>query len=274
MMKHKNSSHGSRSPNIASLADLRYKMEHDNGRNCKTYTTSETRDEFTPEVKKEYVWGQYPRTTTRPGVRVIQAMAVRTDQKAKPYYRWNSDKYREVTQNHCHVGEIESMVSDGATTISTTDYEKYRRNGPRIRMPYRLAAKNEKPSDSDVEPERYDTMVRMENEYYRRSHKLARQLWRVTRPVHKRALIKKPQHCDEVCRTQAQGPLRRTKQVEIDRSQIQHHPDASDSQRMQHLMTALGKLRIKEIRNTNVIEQRAAPKMKSCSGKKMKCKGC
>ena len=71
-------------------------MDHDNGRSCKTYTTSESKEEYAPFEKKKHVWGQFPRTTTRPGVRVIEAMAVKTDQRAKPYYRWNSDKYREV----------------------------------------------------------------------------------------------------------------------------------------------------------------------------------
>ena len=69
-----------------------------------------------------------------------------------------------------------------------------------------------------------------------------------------------------------QGPLRHTKQVEIDRTNIQYHPDASDYQRMQHLLTALGKLRIKEDRCANAVEQKA-PKMRG-GGKKMKCKGC
>jgi len=274
MLTHVHDKHkGSRNPDVAALAEIRYRMDHDNGRSCKTYTTSESKEEYAPFEKKKHVWGQFPRTTTRPGVRVIEAMAVKTDQRAKPYYRWNSDKYREVPQKHCNVGEIESMVSDGISTISSTDYEKYRRNGPRIRMPYQLTEKNvHKPDPNHLEPERYDTMVRMENEYYRRSHKLARQLWKVTRPIHKKALIKRPSHQDECCKTNPQGPLRRTKQVEIDRGQIQYHPDASEFQRMQHLMDALGKLRIKEVRHTNQVERRQ-PGL-SCKDKKKKCKGC
>ena len=62
----------------------------------------------------------------------------------------------KVPQKHCNVGEIESMVSDGISTISSTDYEKYRRNGPRIRMPYQLTEKNvHKPDPNHLEPERY-----------------------------------------------------------------------------------------------------------------------
>ena len=66
----------------------------------------------------------------------------------------------------CTANDYESVLSDAATHISNTNARDYRRHGPR--MPYQMwPQKVGDMSNVITEPDRHDTYVRMEDEYYR-----------------------------------------------------------------------------------------------------------
>lgn len=229
------------------LAELRLKL------NKKCHDRTQMQDSYKP--KPCQVKYGAPRDVTRPGMRMIDNNIVKTDQKAKHYYRIADRRYREINYPPlCVASDNKSVYSDGASEISATNYRDYRRNGPRL--PYQMWP--QKVDDLDeikIEPERYDTYARMENEYYRKMHKLTRHLWKVTDYIPHKKLVKKPKYRGEMNETRPQGPNRRTKHVELDLNEVQQHPDASELMRMHHLWEAMNKLKTKVVKCTKDVEK-------------------
>jgi len=194
----------------------------------------------------------------------IEQDIVETDQLAKPYYRWGGQIYKQ------RQSPIPSLLFRNPLYIEKDEWkycphyiEKDMAKMDNTTMPYKIwPRKAPNFSIGDFEVDRHDTFIKMETEYYEKMAKLSRRIWNVVRPDNEKKLDKLPKIVKEVILTQPQGPMRNTKHVELDFSEVKHFPDESDAMRMKHAIKSLNKLRTKTMECTAYVEK------KTCKSKK------
>jgi len=179
-------------------------------------------------------------------------------------YKWMvQKKHKPVNQAPlCTLDDHRSILSDEASNISFTDARTYRREGPR--MPYRMWPKRVgNLTNMNLEPDRYDTFVKMENEYYRKMHKLTRHLWKVNTPQnYNRKLSKVSKKDDKITETQVGDCSRDINQVEKDCDCQIYLGKTKDRDmlKLQELWKDLVKLRSKVIQTTAKLQSYNVPK--------------
>lgn len=187
-----------------------------------------------------------PRELLRPRSREINKSLEEAEQTMwNKIYRRNDNRLKPVPilKNSHNTGrDHKSTYAHGNHGASR--YQPYTRRGPR--MPYEMWPQRVGDLENfDFEPKPCDTYFEIEKEWYRGVHALTRHLWQVDDQVPTRRLGKIERKKERVFVTRPQGPMRRTRHVEIDRSEIKPLPKSDDRQRLHHVRAAINKLGLK-----------------------------